>query len=244
MGFAVKQILILLGLAVIMLAAGCTSQFNNKALEPVSATMQKPVYPLARAEVAPGDGLDVRFLYHPEFNTVSRVGMDGTIFLPLMGNIKVAGKTTREIHAELMAFYKKELRSPDITITTDQPDAMVFVAGEVKAGGPLPFRTYMTAAQALAAALPNMVDGDIKSVVLIRKDEANPEQYIGYLVNGDFAEGNAMNVYLSPGDVIVVPRKGIVMAGDAVRQYIKDILPFNMNVSYGFVYEVHADDNN
>ena len=229
-------------IALVVMISGCGSQFDKTALAPVTETMQKPIYPQARAVVAAGDGLDVRFLYHPELNTQARVGMDGYIFLPMMGAVLVAGKTTREIHSELMAFYTKELKTPDISVSTDQPDAMIFVAGEVRAGGPLPFRTYMTVAQALASALPNMIDGDIESVVLIRKDEHQADHYISYLVNGDFAKGDARNVYLSPGDVVVVPRKGIAMAGDAVRQYIKDVLPFNMNVTYGFVHEIHTED--
>ncbi len=244
-----KGIMILLGLIMMMMmVGGCSGagleQFDTSKLEAVTETMQKPIYPLKRAELQVGDGLTISFMYHPELNTSVVVGLDGVVFLPLMGRYMAAGKTTAEIHRELVAFYSRDLKSPDISITTDQPDPMVFVAGEVRAGGPLPFRTYMTVAQALTSALPNMVDGDITSVILIRKDEKDPETYTSYLVNGDFAEGNSRNIYLAPGDVMIVPRKGIVLAGDAVRQYIEDMVPFQMNLSYGFVHELFADDQN
>ncbi|MCC8190634.1 MAG: polysaccharide biosynthesis/export family protein, partial [Planctomycetes bacterium] len=230
----------LLPLAVLLTVwlVGC-SQFDKTALCEVTEDMLQPVYPQERATVAAGDIIEVKFLNHPDMNTRTFVELDGTIFMPLMGNLTVADKTTREIHAEMMAFYQQELRALDITIATEKPDAMVFVTGEVMAGGPLPFRTNMTMAQALAAAAPNLVKGDIRSAILVRKSESEPDSYTSYLVNGDFAQGEARNIYLSPGDVVVVPRKGIAMAGDWVQMYVRDIIPPQMSVNYGLLHEVH-----
>lgn len=229
----------LLALAFTVLA-GC-SQYNKKDLARVTPEMQAPVYPLAQSTISAGDALYVQFLYQPELNTRATVDLDGTIFLPMMGNVRVAGRTMQDVHSQMKAFYKKELRSPDITLSIERPDSMVFVAGEIRAGGPMPFRTNMTVAQVLAAAAPNMVDGDVSKTVLVRKDTNDPTTYISYLVDADFSKGNARNIYVSPGDIVVVPRKGIVLAGDFVRQYIEDIIPANLGINYGFIHEMHTE---
>jgi polysaccharide export outer membrane protein len=225
------------------LYAGC-SQFDKAALFPITPEMTGPLYPMEGATVSSGDALTVKFTNHPDLTTTAFIEHDGSVFLPLIGNVTVAGKTTREIHAELVEFYQKHLRALDIVISTEKPDAFVYVAGEVQNSGTLPFRTSMTVAQAVAAATPNLISGDIKSTILVRKDANNPEQYASYLVDADFAAGVGRNVYVAPGDVMIVPRKGIALAGDAVQMYIRNLIPANMGVSYGFVHEVKRISDN
>lgn len=238
-GRSMRRVTIIV-LALAVLVSGC-SQYNKKDLARVAPEMQAPIYPMAQSTISSGDAMYVQFLYQPELNTRAVVDLDGTVFLPLMGNLKVAGRTPQDVHAQMMAFYKKELRSPDIVISIERPDSMIFVAGEIRSGGPMPFRTNMTVAQILAAAAPDMVNGDVSQTVLVRKDVNDPERYISYLVNADFSTGNARNIYVSPGDIVVVPRKGIVLAGDFVRQYIEDLIPAQLGVNYGFVHEVHSE---
>jgi protein involved in polysaccharide export with SLBB domain len=231
-------------LAVIAVAiAGC-SQFDKSTLLPVSADMSKPVYPQRRAVVNPGDGIFFRFTNHPDLNTHGYVELDGTFILPMVGTITVAGKSTREIREEITPLYEHELKQVDIVVTTEKPDGMVFVCGEINQGGVIPFRTNMTVAQVMAAAHPNMVTGDVRSTILVRKDENDPNVYNSYLVNGDFANGDARNIYVSPGDVVIIPRKGIAMAGDFVRMYVKDLLPTNTSINYNWVQEVNRASGN
>ena len=218
---------------------GCT-EFEDMDLPEPTEEMKKPIYPVERALINGGDVVSVKFVRHPEFDTHGFVEMDGTFTLPLVGPIAFANKTTSELREELIKAFSKELRNVDIVITTEKPDAMVFVTGQTRAGGPMPYRTNMTVAMAVAASAPDTVKGDLKQTILVRRDECR-KMYLSYLVNADFSNGIARNVYLMPGDVVVIPRKGIALAGDVVQMYIRDIVPPQMTVGYMFSHEVHSE---
>lgn len=227
-------------LIVLAVAMGC-SEFESADLPSPTEDMKTPIYPVRRATINGGDVVSVKFVRHPEFDTHGFVEMDGTFSLPMLGPVAFANKTTSELREELIAAYSSELRNVDIVITTEKPDAMVFVTGQTRAGGPMPYRTNMTVAMAVAASAPDSVKGDLRNTILVRKDEA-AKVYTSYLVNADFSTGDARNVYLMPGDVVVIPRKGIALAGDAIQMYVRDLIPPQMTVGYNFVHEVVSAD--
>lgn len=235
-----KYLLGVLLLAMSAVVTGCSEYENTAQLPRPTPDMKKPIYPVKRAVIKGGDGVIVKFTRHPEFDTHGFVEMDGSFSLPLLGSIQFAEKTTSELRDELIASYSKYLKEVDLLITTEKPDAMVFVSGATRAGGPLPYRTNMTVAMAIAASAPDTVRGDLRQTILVRRDETCDEGYQSYLVDGDFASGDAKNVYLMPGDVVIIPRKGIALAGDKVQLYIRDMVPPHMTLGYGFTHEVHT----
>lgn len=221
--------------------AGCVSMLFEDSPLPVESSMVKPIFPRQEPVVQSGDILKASFLYHPELNTNEMVSPDGTVTFPIIGPVTVYGKTARQIHAELMSAYEKDLINPDIVVTVDRSaTSMVYVAGEVRQGGSKPLNSNMTVAQMLASAEPDMVKGDISSVLLIRKNP-DGEQSTAYKVDARFASGANRDVYLAPGDIVVVPRKGIVLAGDFIQQYVRDLLPPQLGLNMGFVYEIDRD---
>lgn len=224
----------------VTVATGCSEYENLSSLPPPTPEMKKPIYPVDRAVIKGGDSVSVRFIRHPEFDTHGFVEMDGTFSMPLLGAVQFADKTTAEVREALIEAYSKELRDVDVAITTEKPDAMVFVAGATRAGGPLPYRTNMTVAMAIAASAPDTVKGDLRQTILVRKDEECSDGFKPYLVNADFASGDANNVYMMPGDVVIIPRKGIALAGDNVQMYIRDIVPPHMSMGYIFSHEAYT----
>ncbi|MDR1612313.1 MAG: polysaccharide biosynthesis/export family protein [Planctomycetota bacterium] len=221
--------------------SGCSEYENTANLPRPTPDMKNPIYPIARAIIKGGDNVSVRFIRHPELDTHGFVEMDGTFSLPILGPVQFADKTTGELRDELIKAYSGELRDADVTIATEKPDAMVFVAGATRAGGPLPYRTNMTVAMAIAASAPDTVKGDLRQTILVRQDSECAEGFKSYLVDGDFASGDAKNVYLMPGDVVIIPRKGIALAGDKVQLYIRDMIPPQMTMGYIFSHEVHRE---
>lgn len=220
---------------------GCVSMFFEDSPLPVEPSMTKPVFPRQEPVVQSGDVLKASFLYHPELNTSELVSPEGTVTFPLIGPVAVHGKTVRQIHAELMASYEKDLLNPDIVVTVDRSTtSMVYVAGEVRQGGAKPLNSNLTVAQMIASSDPDMVKGDVSSVLLIRK-KPDAEQSTAYKVDARFASGDGRDVYLVPGDIVIVPRKGIVLAGDFVQQYVRDLLPPQLGLNMGFVYEIDRD---
>ena len=212
--------------------------FFDDAPLPVEPTMSKPVFPRQEPVIESGDTLKVSFLYHPELDTSEMISPDGSVVFPLIGPVMVHGKTRGQVHSELMAAYEKDLINPDIRVSVDRSaTSMVYVAGEVRQGGAKPLNSNVTVAQMLASSEPDMVKGDVSSVLLIRKNPGS-EQSTAYKVDARFAAGSGRDVYLSPGDIVVVPRKGIVLAGDFVQQYVRDLLPPQLGMNMSFVYEI------
>lgn len=240
-GLIPKCLLVGAFVVVMTTVTGCSEYKNTQELPKPTDEMKKPIYPVARAVIKGGDTVAVRFIRHPEFDTHGFVEMDGTFSLPLLGPVQFAEKTTGELRTELIEAYSSELRDVDVSITTEKPDAMVFVAGATRAGGPLPYRTNMTVAMAIAASAPDTVKGDLSQTILVRQDLACADGFQSYLVDGDFASGDAKNVYMMPGDVVIIPRKGIALAGDKVQMYVRDMVPAHMTLGYMFSHEVHTE---
>lgn len=64
--------------------------------------------------------LAIKFPQIPEFNEVQRILPDGTISLPLIGNINIVGRTIHELTEELKNLYGKILKNPEIYISVPE----------------------------------------------------------------------------------------------------------------------------
>ena len=81
----------------------------------------------------------------------------------------------------------------------------------------------MTVGMVLAMSQVNQKTAGTKSVFLMRKIE--DKKYGGYKLDASFPSGTAHVTNLIPGDILFVPRKGIVKAGDFIEQYARQLLP-------------------
>ena len=57
--------------------------------------------------------------------------------------------------------------------------------------------------------------------------------YKVYKVDARFEQGVERDIYLAPGDMIIVPRNAITILGDFVQKYIRDVVPPQMNIMWG-----------
>jgi len=62
------------------------------------------------------DAVRVEFLNQPSLDRTVRIRTDGKITLPIIGDVRAAGLTTRQLKQELLKEYKKYLIDPIITI--------------------------------------------------------------------------------------------------------------------------------
>ncbi|MBF0624156.1 MAG: polysaccharide biosynthesis/export family protein [Magnetococcales bacterium] len=128
------------------LAVGCTSQVRpdfpeGKDLVELDLPPDHPGVPkhFKTYPLAPGDELDVlfqirtwdtnqsylftlddvvtiKFVHAPELNETQRVRPDGSISLPYVGQVKVAGLTVEELAKQLRESYAKVLRDPELFV--------------------------------------------------------------------------------------------------------------------------------
>ncbi len=152
-----------------------------------------------RYRIGPQDVLSVSVWNHPEFNpqqtqttpgtpttdqtagaTGYLVDAEGNIYLPLIGNVHVAGKTIAELRPIITKRLSTYIRSPQLFLrVVDFRSRKVYVMGEVLKPGFLPLNDQplsITAAVNMAGSLdPNA--SDPRHIYVIRGNYARPEIY-------------------------------------------------------------------
>lgn len=110
----------------------------------------------ANYRVGPKDLLEVQVLQVPELNVERRVSEDGTITLPLVGDVEVAGLTESEVRIKLKTLLEsKYLQSQAASVSVivkEFRSRPISVLGAVANPGPLAFPGRWTLLEALTAA--------------------------------------------------------------------------------------------
>jgi len=141
------------------------------------------------------------------------VDLQGEIEMPLVGKIKVAGLTTREIRDTLRVKLEKYLESPTFRVTFET--YKVTILGEVKMPGLYQVKSEkITITDALGLAGDLTIFGDRKKVMVIRENNGKKEFHYTDLTQRDVFKSDYF--YLHPGDVVYVPAgKGRIASADA-----------------------------
>lgn len=104
----------------------------NKALESIQTTTETVHHILAA-----GDVIDVKVFQEDDLNTHARIDADGTISIPLLGLVKLAGKNVdqaQELIHDLLAL--DYLQKPEVSLTVVEFAKKRFsILGEVKNPG-------------------------------------------------------------------------------------------------------------
>lgn len=198
-------------------AAGQRQSFGKRQqVDPASASGDNslkivrtlPVPPAARqgreGAISPGDVLGILFFGVEKLNQDVRVDNAGNISMPLIGVVRAAGKTTRELERELVRRYGKSyLQNPQIAVQLKESMGQRFtINGEVRKPGILPLPPGGTLMQAVAQAGGFTQIGDPSKVFVFRK--IGGKRYVAqYNVNA-IQGGRAPDVRIYGGDVIVV----------------------------------------
>lgn len=156
----------------------------------------------------PGDSIDVRYRVTPEFDSTAALQPDGSVSLPLVGRLELAGRTMDEATARIREKASERLREPEIIVLLrDYTKPTYTVAGEVGKPGTFDLRGEVTLMRAVAAAGWFKESSKHSQVLLIRRVDRdwgetkvfNLSREIG---RKDFGE----DPVIRPGDLIVVPQ--------------------------------------
>ncbi|MEW6263009.1 MAG: polysaccharide biosynthesis/export family protein [Thermodesulfobacteriota bacterium] len=229
----------LLGFFGLIFLSACAE--SPYVIKEIPENFHKPYFPMTQSTIEPGDLLSVKFYYNPEMNQAVTVRQDGRISLPFLQGLEVAGLTPDELQKKLVEFYSKEFVNPEIMVNFESKvGSFVLVTGEVATPGPRPLATNTTVGQLLAASGVKEKTARLNSLILVRRD--SPSSFKAYQLNADLADGPERDIYMAPGDILVVPRNIITKVGDFVQQYIRDLIPPNMGISMGWTYELNRPD--
>jgi polysaccharide export outer membrane protein len=128
---------------------------------------------------------------------------DGKITMPLIGDLEAAGLTPAQLQASVAARLKeKYINSPDVTILVLAVNSKkYYIHGEVNNPGAFPLIVPTTVLEALANAHGFKDFANVKKIRILRGTEQLKFNYKD-VVHGRHSE---QNIYLQPGDQIIVP---------------------------------------
>jgi len=154
-----------------------------------------------------GDVIDILVWKEPDFsleNTVIR--LDGKITVPLVSDIRAAGRTTRQLKAHLEIVLRKYIDNPVVTVILREARSQRFyILGEVIQAGEYPLSKELTVLQAFAIAGGFTEWANKKEIfVLRRSDKGDSMIRINYhdILSGKNLNGN---IVLLADDTIMVP---------------------------------------
>ena len=167
--------------------------------------------------IGPGDLLAVHVFREDDLNTAARVKDAGTVALPLVGLVHVAGLSASDAAAAIAARYRDQrfLAHPQVSVSIEESAAeQIAVLGEVGKPGIVPLSSPRSLLDVLAEAGGLLKTAD-RHVTLRRPGQA-PLTVL--LPNDASAELAGAPVMVAPGDTVLVPRAGIVyVLGDVGR---------------------------
>jgi polysaccharide export outer membrane protein len=156
------------------------------------------------------DGLQITVWKNDDLSTSAVVRPDGTITMPLIGDIKAVGRTPTELRAEvkqrMSAFIKDE--SAVVTVAVTAVNSYRFtVSGNVEGPGVYSAQNYVTVSEAVALAGGPNKFASRAGLVLIRQDRKTGK-FRRIPINYDDIRSNKRpeaNLVLMPGDTIYLP---------------------------------------
>jgi polysaccharide biosynthesis/export protein len=153
-----------------------------------------------------GDVVKVTFPAAPELNQSQKIEPDGTLSLPLVGQVHAAGKTPAALQTELSNLYKPQLQDSETVVTVESKAIPVVVSGAVQKPGKVVFERPATVLEAIMEAGGFTAEADLKKVTVIRIVKGQHQTQIFDL--RPILRGNPMGAtYVSGGDVIYVPER-------------------------------------
>lgn len=155
------------------------------------------------------------------------VGVDGKVSFRLLGPVRVAGLTPREIAAKLEEQLTPYYEDPKVQVeVTSYKSKKYYVFGEVARPGGYPYTGKDSVIDALSAARPTFIA--LRSHVQVIRPTPDPQEQVRILVNMDemVQKGDMrMNVLLEPGDMVYVPPTPLGWAGNKVREVLYPLTP-------------------
>lgn len=225
----------LFAIFIVIALASCTSAppFDAKAVaQEWGAYMQRDYV------VRAGDSLSVR-VDLPTSGTETDTQADnvqevivsptGTIDLRrLPGPLQVVGKSVSQVRSLVLEAYKREFNEVRIGVQlTEAALQSIYVCGEVRAPGALPFTPGMTMTQAISQAGSFDITIKHRDVRILRINPDGTQRTFRVNMSAVLLDEQP-DFLLLPGDVIYAQTSAIAEVGNWIELYIRRMLPFQV----------------
>ena len=172
--------------------------------------------------IDPPDVIEIFVRDNPQLSSAQiRVGPDGMVSRPLIGQIRVGGRTVSEVTEELRALYGTYITKADLTVSvTGFNSKWIYVDGEVRNPGRYPYTGSDSLVNALSQAgfLTRRVSPN--GIQIARGNPNDPEiypvRYKDILIDDD----SRTNWVLGPEDLVYVPPTFASKVGYALEEIL------------------------
>ena len=152
-----------------------------------------------------GGTLVITDSYNPtELSISATVDIDGTVLLPELGAVHVAGLTRTEIEALLTAKYSSYYDLLDIRVAIGSGQKKYFIFGEVSNEVEKQFLGDLTVFEAVMSSGPDDAVANLGRVRVIRADPRDPFVMV-VPINEMFVGDSTYNIHVQERDIIYVP---------------------------------------
>tara|TARA_R110002167_G_scaffold64917_21_gene183590 strand:- start:1490 stop:2239 length:750 start_codon:yes stop_codon:yes gene_type:complete len=239
-----RLLLLSLGAAAL---SGCASENAGRMPLPASGAAGGRVQPVGQAgfpEIAfadwteaepeyvlyPGDEIEVATPTAAELTRTQKIGPDGRIALPLIGQVMAADRTIAELESDVAGAYASQLLRPVVEVTLKQAGPLkIWVDGEVRTPGVYDMPGDIDAYQAIIMAGGFMPTARQQEVALIRRGPGG----VRMMRAADLRPRRGEVIALRRGDILFVPRTTLGEVANFVTQ-IRNALPV------GFTYALNG----
>ena len=144
-----------------------------------------------------------------------QVADNGTVNLPLIGDVSAGGKTAQEIERDLVRRYGRTyLRSPQVTVSVREYNSQrVTIEGAVNKPGVYPVRGKASLLQMIATA--QGLDENSDSMVVIFR-QTNSGRTVARFAGSAIRTGSVVDPAIQSGDVIVASSSALKETFNAI----------------------------
>lgn len=168
---------------------------------------QSPAAGRASGVIGKLDSVEIRVFREEELTTAGQLSADGTITMPLIGAVKMAGLTTDQAAASIKAKLKDGyLVNPQVSVSIEgRVRRSVTVLGQAQNPGvfELPADRKLTVVEAIGMAGGATRIANTKKITLKRTNGGRPQ--VLTLNLKDITSGKTADLPLRDGDVITIP---------------------------------------
>jgi polysaccharide export outer membrane protein len=172
-------------------------------------------------QMGPGDEIRLTVYGQPDLTTESQISGDGTVEIPLLGPIQIAGRTTAEASRFIADYYirAKLLQDAHVNILiTEYRSQSVSILGKVNTPGKVVLDGPLSLTEALASAGGVAETGSERLILVRTNAEGKQERQefdLQQLLNHQ-ADDSPI-VWLKDGDTLYVPVAGRFYVSGEVR---------------------------
>jgi polysaccharide export outer membrane protein len=175
----------------------------------------------------------------------ARVSPDGTVQLPALGSVPAQGLSLMELRNEVEARYAELVPGVEVTpVLVERAPRSIYVLGEVAKPGKFGLDAPTTVIQAIALAGGWNIGGNLRQVIIFRRDECwrlmatrvnvHPALYNSRKLEAD-------DIWLRDSDIVIVPKCPLQVIDDYVQliftKGIYGVVPFQ-GVSFDFIRDL------